>query len=303
MWSWLALASAAPPREQLRVPADDGHALALWAEVPEDPRGAVVLLHGRTWSSVPDFDLEVPGGAPSTMDALAAEGFAVYALDLRGYGATDRDGSGWNTPDRAARDLASAAAFVARRHPDLRPPVVLGWSLGALVAHLFAQRHPEALSVLVLYGYPRDVRKPVSSDDGPPADAPPPRRANTAEAAASDFVTPVDRATVDAYVAAALGADPVRADWRAWRQLSELDAARLTVPTLVLHGAADPTTSFAMQAHLFEDLGTRDRTWTELAGGDHAAHLEPAAPAFVHAIVSFVDLPRAPLPAAPAASR
>ena len=35
------------------------------------------------------------------MDQLAAKGWAAYALDLRGYGGTKRDATGWNTPDRA----------------------------------------------------------------------------------------------------------------------------------------------------------------------------------------------------------
>ena len=42
--------------------------------------------NGRTWSSVPDFDLQVPGESLSFMDGLNALGYAVYALDARGYG-------------------------------------------------------------------------------------------------------------------------------------------------------------------------------------------------------------------------
>jgi pimeloyl-ACP methyl ester carboxylesterase len=274
-----------------RVRADDGHELALHAKLPASPRGAIVLLHGRTWSGVPDFDLQVEGHSRSLMDALVARGWAAYALDLRGYGATARDASGWNTPDRAAKDLEAALAWVAARHPG-RKPAVLGWSLGSLVAQLEAQHHPEAIAALVLYGYPRDPDAPSrGSGTGP---AKPARARNSAAAAASDFIAPaaIDQATIDAFVAAALGADPVRADWRAMQQFDALDPAKVRVPTLVIHGARDPFAPVPAQGKLFARLGHDDRAWVELAGGDHAAHLEDTGAAFVHAVLSFLEQPR-----------
>src|SRR5882762_10476066 len=39
----------------------NGHPLAVWARIPLTARGAVLLVHGRTWSGRPDFDLDVPG--------------------------------------------------------------------------------------------------------------------------------------------------------------------------------------------------------------------------------------------------
>ena len=64
----------------------------------------------------------------------------------------------------------------------------------------------------------------------------PPRQ--TAQAAASDFITPgsISEAAVAAYVAAALAADPVRVDWTRTHQWGALDPAQVRVPTLVLHG-------------------------------------------------------------------
>src|SRR5689334_13841263 len=78
----------------------DGHPMAVWARRPPTPKGAVLLVHGRTWSSRPDFDLQVPGMQRSVMMSLAAQGFAAYAVDLRGYGETPRDNTGWLTPKR-----------------------------------------------------------------------------------------------------------------------------------------------------------------------------------------------------------
>ena len=111
------------PRRRLRAQAAPvkhtverrrSSARALGEARRRSPKGAILLLHGRTWSSLPDFDLQVPGEHHSLMDALVARGYAVYALDLRGYGATPRDASGWDTPDRSAEDLSAALAWVAK---------------------------------------------------------------------------------------------------------------------------------------------------------------------------------------------
>jgi pimeloyl-ACP methyl ester carboxylesterase len=284
-----AAASEIAARTKVMIDADDGHALALWSRRPAVPKGAIVLLHGRTWSGVPDFDLEVDGKSRSLMRSLAEAGWAAYALDLRGYGATQRDASGWNTPDRAAKDLAVAIAHVRAQHPELAPPAVLGWSLGSLVAQLAAQRDAASMSALVLYGYPRDPDR--AGKGGGAVGAKPARAANTAAAAASDFITPgaIDRASVDAFVAAALAADPVRADWRAMEQFGVLDPAKVKVPTLVIHGAGDPFAPVASQAKLFSRLGQDDRAWVIVDGGDHAAHLEDCGGRFVHAVVAFLE--------------
>src|SRR5262249_40043137 len=105
-------AAAAPAR--LVVTADDGFHLTLCAKAPAKPQHAVLLIDGRTWSGRPDFDLQVPGEARSFMDALVAQGYAAYALDLRGYGATPRDATGFLTPERAAADVAAALPAIGR---------------------------------------------------------------------------------------------------------------------------------------------------------------------------------------------
>src|SRR5437868_9076763 len=87
--------------------ASDGHAMAVWARRPANPRGAILLVHGMTWSSRPDFDLQVPGLQRSVMTSFATQGFAAYGVDLRGYGETPRDATGWATPRRSAADVTN----------------------------------------------------------------------------------------------------------------------------------------------------------------------------------------------------
>jgi pimeloyl-ACP methyl ester carboxylesterase len=268
-----------------------GHPLALWEKRPPKPARAVVLLHGRTWSSLPDFDLQVAGEQRSLMDALVAKGYAVYALDLRGYGATPRDRSGWNSPGRAAADLAAALAWVAANGSVPGKPVLFGWSNGATVAQLCAQRYPARMSDLILFGYWKDPDVEIA----PVADTITPlREKTTAEAAASDFIAPnaISKRAIRAYVAAALAADPVRADWRRLEEYNALDPALVRVPTLLIQGELDPLAPTDALARFFGRLANPDRQWVVIPGGDHAALLEDMQPAFVAAMVSFIERPR-----------
>jgi pimeloyl-ACP methyl ester carboxylesterase len=264
----------------------DGHPLAVWEKSPASPRGTVVLIHGRTWSSLPDFDLQVPGEELSLMDGLVAEGFSAYAVDLKGYGSTPRDETGWLTPDRAARDMVEILRWVAERTGE--PPALFGWSYGSMVGQLTAQRAGELMSALILFGYP--VGPDMDFSGGGPDPDEPPRIPNTAAAAASDFLIPgtISERAIDEYVRHSLAADPVRVDWRDLAGWSELDPSKVLVPTLLIQGEKDPFAPTERQAAFFSRLGTADRTWVTIAGGDHAAHLETPRPNFIHAMVSFL---------------
>lgn len=299
----LTLLSAAPsvaqtPRilERREVRAD-GHPLTVWSKRPPTPaRGSILLLHGRTWSARPNFDLQLPGGRTnsSLMDALVARGYAVYALDQRGYGGTPRDATGWLTPDRAERDVSTVLSWIIEREsagsrprrPAVAHPVLLGYSRGAQVAMLVAQRHPEQLSGLVLYGYPA----PTPDSALPPDRSAPPRAHTTAAAAGEDFISPAVTPTgvKEAYVRAATTTDSNRVDWRLESQFSTLDPARVRVPTLLLDGERDPYANASNHPAVFARLGTADRWWVVLPGADHAAHLEVQT-AFVNALVAFVE--------------
>jgi len=289
----VALAACAPagprapgsaPVEPARVAvtADDGFQIAMWRKAPPEPRRAVLLVHGRTWSGRPDFDLQVPGESRSFMDALVAQGYAAYAIDLRGYGATPRDATGFLTPDRAAADVAAALRAIGGR------PVLFGWSRGSMVAQLAAQRTPELMSAVILFGYPADPdrKMPEQPDPESPARAP-----TTAKAAAEDFIAPgaISQRAIDAYVQAALAADPVRSDWRHDTEWNALAPEAVHVPTLLIQAELDPLAKTDAQARLFARLGTADRQWVVIPGGDHAALLEDTAPRMIIAIRAFIE--------------
>lgn len=274
----------APELQRFSVEAD-GHPLTVWARIPQAPEATVLLLHGRTWSSLPDFDLEVEGESLSLMQALAREGIATYALDARGYGATPRDDSGWLDPDRMALDVVRVLEWLGDRTGA--PPAVMGWSYGSTTAHLAAQRRPDLVAGVALYGYWKDPDADLPAAESPDR---PPALPTTEAAARSDFIAPnaISERAIEAFVMAALAADPVRVDIRRADAFNALAPDSLDVPTLVLQGALDPIAPSAAQARLFTRLGTDHKSWVVLAGCDHAAHLEHCMPRFVRTLSGFI---------------
>jgi pimeloyl-ACP methyl ester carboxylesterase len=264
----------------------DGHPMALWEKSVPAPKGHILLHHGRTWSSLPDFDLHVPGEGLSLMDGFNAMGFSVWALDARGYGGTSRDSSGWHTPDRAARDMAIVLDWLQARNGEKTH--VWGWSYGSMVAQLTAQRYPQAFRSVTLFGYPADPDAEVPNDTNA---GEPPRQPTTAEAAASDFIVPgaISQHAIDTFVAAALAADPVRADWNQLHQWNELDGALLTVPVLLLQAEFDPLANTDAHARLFVSIPNANKQWVVLAGGAHAALLESPRARLIRASVDFMQ--------------
>ncbi|HRW38364.1 MAG: alpha/beta hydrolase [Acidimicrobiales bacterium] len=113
-------APEAPDPSPVRVPGSAG--LTLAADVAGPPDGpAVLLLHGggqtrHSWAG--------------TARVLAASGWRVTAVDLRGHGESDWAADGDYTIDAFAADVR---AVVDAMH---RPPVLVGASLGGIASLL-----------------------------------------------------------------------------------------------------------------------------------------------------------------------
>ena len=94
----------------------------------------VVLFHGTAaWSEL----------WRRTIDALAAAGFRVIALDLPPFGFSDRPGS-YTRRDQAARVNEVLGQLKAG------PAIIVGHSFGAGAATELAMRHPDRARALVL---------------------------------------------------------------------------------------------------------------------------------------------------------
>lgn len=167
--------------ETITVPAeDDGHPLAVYTIADDDNQNSdtsqqqrrtpVLLLHGRTWSSVPVYHLvggregvhtnkdsnSDAGESRSLIEALYNTGsIQPYAMDFRGFGGTLKDGSGFVEPLRCVKDVISVLKWIQTNEADgtaecKASPALLGWSHGALIAQIAAQRHPDRMSKLIL---------------------------------------------------------------------------------------------------------------------------------------------------------
>lgn len=285
-----AAATAERPLERLTVTVD-GHPVRVWARRPAKAQGAVLFVHGRTWSARPNFDLHTPSGSMSILQAFADRGYAAYAVDLRGYGETPRDATGWLSPTRAAADVKGALEWIAAREGG--KPALVGYSRGSVVSFLTAQTYPQSLSLVVLYGYPGDPDVKMAPQPATPTVL---RAPTTLAAAGSDFIVPnaARPEVIAAYQKAAVAADPVRTDWGHEDEFNVLDPKKVTVPLMLLQGASDPGIKPAGSARVINGLGNESRAWVVLPGSDHAAHLEDRThKAWIMAIIDFIASNRA----------
>lgn len=265
----------------------DGHPIAVWEKSAKGATEAILLVHGRTWSALPDFDLQVEGEDLSLMDGLVEAGYAVFAIDMRGYGGTPRDETGWLTPNRAADDLAIIVAWIDKQNEWDIKPHLFGWSMGSTNSHLMAQKHPDLISSLTLFGFWKDLDVEIEPyQEG----LEPKKEINTVEAAASDFIVPgsISKKAIDTYVKASLAADPIRVDYKNTDQYNQLDPLKIITPTLIIQGELDPVGPTDKQVKLYTRIGTAHKQWVTVPGGDHAAFLETPRAYFLHSLVSFL---------------
>ncbi|MGB3787279.1 MAG: alpha/beta hydrolase [Phormidesmis sp.] len=127
--------------------------MRLHTEIQGPEQGYPVLcLHGHPGS----------GAAMSVFtNELAALGFRTYAPDLRGYGQSKTA-----YPFEMTRHLDDLEALLAQY--GIESCLVLGWSLGGILAMELALRRPERVRGLVLIGTaakPRGSHPPISLQD------------------------------------------------------------------------------------------------------------------------------------------
>jgi alpha-beta hydrolase superfamily lysophospholipase len=204
----------------------EGHPMRVWEKRPDQVKGAILFIHGRTWSSLPNFDLQVEGEDLSLMDAMAQEGYAAYALDLRGYGGTTRDSSEWLSPHKAAKDILNVLNWISTEN-DQAKVHLFGYSMGSTSSLLAAQTDPSKIASLTVFGYWQDLDVKIPEASGDPELK---KLVNTGEAAASDFITPgsISQTAIDAYVRMALENDPIKVDWKDTHQFNDIDPTMIT---------------------------------------------------------------------------
>lgn len=311
------------------IPAeDDGHPLAVYT-IEEDGIGTsdenkrrtpVLLLHGRTWSSVPVYHLVGESNAEaseggenrSLIQALYnSQHIQPYAMDFRGFGGTPKDESGFVEPLKCVSDVVSVLNWIHEKHGNDGSganvqPALLGWSHGALIAQITAQRCPETLSKLILYGslYNPNMKYAIPPAGDPHAgytdheDFPLHAMAarNEYDGAMEDFTNVSNEARIfppisaRLFAEAALVCDPIKVQWGNLHQLNECHPSLVKVPTMVIAGDQDPYAPMQTQAELFTNLGRGvDRVWNIIANADHAVHLSDERHRLVENMNNFLQ--------------
>ncbi len=252
-------------------------------------REKAVDLHCETQGSGPDLVLLHPAGLDHTfMKALMADASSshrVLGVDLRGHGLSPAAHHGI-TLDAYVEDVYAAI----NRH-CAGPAVVLGLSLGGMLAQLLALRYPEVVSGLVLCGctggFPSEVR-PFLRERG--------------LAALRDGMAAVVEPTIERWFTKSFLADSAVDDvrrrllrndpsnWSAtWHAIATFDAlpklGEIGAPTLVIAGECDAATSLAATAAISETIHGAQQVI--LPGAPHMMQIE-CQDAFNSAVGAFL---------------
>ncbi|MEA2460425.1 MAG: uncharacterized protein QOH90_602 [Actinomycetota bacterium] len=229
----------------------DGRRLSGGAEVPDDPKGLVLLLHGLPSISPPAADdMGYPGLAKTFADA----GWIGAWVDMRGVRGSKGDFSiqGWVRDAQAALDAARTIEGAGSL-----PVAVVGSSAGGAVATELVRRGAR-VDALVLLAAPAEW----ISFAGKPEEG-------------------LRRVTEDAGLTVAPESIEDPAAWAA--EFDEVSTARsisgVTVPTLILHGTADDVVPVDHATRIADR--SRHAETRIIEGAGHQLRRDPEAVSFV----------------------
>lgn len=308
--------------ETHEITTDDEIAISLRERSANDPTAAVVFVHGATYAGRSIFD---PIGAPeySWLVWGANAGLAAFAVDIRGYGDSQRppgmDASthAGEPPVRAIEATEDVRAAIRTVRERFSCPVhLVGTSWGSMIsgAFLAGSKAPDLASVTLhapvfepagdlVDGFVDGVLEPFRTvgrmearsrwNEQVPSDPPARIRGGTE---ASD---PAFEAFWKSLVSSGQGIDGEDAIVAPNGTLQDLrEASRgnhlyepsdIDVPTLVIRGSLDPTATREDALRIYDGLDVPDdeSAYVEIEGGTHFVHLERRRTALYEAVDAF----------------
>jgi len=286
-------------------------------ELTVSPDRILLYVHGATYPSETAFDLQLDG--MSWMDYIAAHGWDVYLVDLRGYGLSTRppemeqpakDNAPIVTTDVAIRDVSSAVEFIRKRH-GVSKISLLGWSWGTAIMASYTAANNDKVNKLVLYapGWLRSTPSLIGGEG--PLGA---YRTVLKENAKKRWLTgvPEDKQAdlipagwFEAWTDATWATDPkskesgqlrapngviqdTREYWVAGKPY--YDPANIRVPTLIVHAEWDQDTPTYMSTALFGLLKNAPvKRMVEIGEGTHTVIMEKNRMQLFREVQLFLD--------------
>ncbi len=283
------------------------------------PERTLLYVHGSTYPAETAFDLRV--GGVSWMEYIAARGYDVYLVDIRGYGRSTRPPEMDQPPEAnppiaptevALADVGAAVRFILARR-GIATLNLLGWSWGTTLMGAFTARNPALVHKLVLFA-PQWLRDTPSLTDtggalgayrvvswdqarerwlrGVPAEAQAaliPTGWFEAWAEATFATDPWGNAQTPRLLRAPNGTvQDSRAFWAAGKPF--YDPAAITAPVLLVHGDWDVDLPLEMARQYFARLtNAAYRRWVEIGEGTHTLLLEKHRMQLFQAVQAFLD--------------
>jgi len=280
------------------------------ANVGKVPGEKIVLfVHGATYSSVPGFDIPLPGY--SWMDYLAQRGYVAYCLDIRGYGGSTRPPEMDQPPSAnppivraevAIKDITAAVEYIRKKH-EVDKINLLGWSWGTVTTGMYTSRHNEKVNKLILFAPVYSVKHPAAQRFEDPVNPGQPNlkigayRFTKAEDAVKRWLTSVksadwiDPQARETWVKLILESDPT--SWQRtppslrspngvlvdiyyiFTERPIYEASQIKVPVLILRGDADTESLDADARGLFQKLTSAPyKRYVLIGDGTHFINAE-----------------------------
>jgi pimeloyl-ACP methyl ester carboxylesterase len=244
----------------------------------------ILLVHGATWSSRCTFD---PVEDYSFMDALARAGYDVWAVDLHGYGRSDKTTRDWTESASAAADVEVAADFI-RALRWVERVHVFGYQWGAQPVAQFASAHANKVGKLILFGMRYNLfdKKPAPAEQ---------YRANSSSHALlkpEDGDLEPDFVRRRAQVCMQYDQKSPNGALIDLAQRSAVNPASIKNPTLLIMGERDTDdATLGDRLDFFRALGAHSRVFAVLSGLGKYASFERGRARFESAVVDFLDAP------------
>jgi len=267
---------------------------------PDKPLPVLFLVHGSSLSAMSSFDLSVPGGDYSLMDAFVRYGFDVWIMDHENYGRSTQTSS--NSDIASGVDDLKAAIEVVQSKTGVSKVHMFGESSGAIRAGAFAQMVPERVDRLILtaFTYKGNGAAEIERRRERIAELRAnPRRKRDAAMIRSIFTRDghpslYDPAMVDALMASELQfGDSVPSgtyvDMAA--NLPLVDPAKVLCPVLMTRGEWDGNSTDDDLLEFFRRLPNGDRQYVILPNTAHSQAFSKNRQLLWYAMKNFLDAP------------